>query len=900
MMKKTIRTISILILLCPFLFGIHASSEEIQFQQPDGDIFYGHIMGDERQSWHETKGWSIVKNQAGWWTYAKAIDDTKLIPSNEKVSLSQNPEDNPNLAHIPKPLIPEAIIFNDESPIPSLSNTRSDTFFVPCLLIDFSDYDYSFDRSALDDVWNLEGYSHPGKNHSGSFRDFYQEISYEQFLPISTLSNWITSSNTHNYFAHSNPNGYDHLKEMIRTAVDALEAEGFDWSKFDNDGDGNVDALNVIHAGPGAEEGDESNIWSHKWNLGNWAVQYDGVTINAYTVNPEKQNGNIVAIGVLAHEFGHALGLPDLYDTDYSSSGSGKLALMGSGSWGTSGNTPWYPSAMNAWSKSELGWTNIETLTDDINQVTLGKSFDHNLIYQVNHPSDNSEYWLIENRQKVGTDTLMPSPGLAIWHIDTEMTASGWAPNNNEPHYGVALEQADGLYSLENGGYSDGGDVFPGTTNNREFSHTTIPSTESYYGLPSMVRIDNISDSGDNMSFDIQFNEIITASAYPISGSGNAYDEGSFQIGFDNDVDIQSLSISIDFFPAPVSITDITVLNRLSVDSIVIDGFNLQFVNPILSAGTGPVLEIGLFANTGSAFQLEIQLDHVLATRQGDDAEIGMIHNQSATYTISPQEQVYAIENASGAAGGSASYAISLDNNVPIRMMIFHMSDIPHLLTPSDEPFTDENGDGIWNEGESFEDWNHDDTWNPMLEKSDRLSNWNIDLIPDETGVKIIASSWEDSLLVGSGPLFTLNNLVDASASSGQTIDLHLEGELMMDYSGNTNMSFSNATSSFTLTEALSVNSELGLNHFKLYANYPNPFNPITSIRFDVGLDIASPTSLNIYDISGKLVETLLNKTLQAGAYEVRWNAQNFASGIYFSELISGDKRQTKKIILLK
>jgi len=187
-----------------------------------------------------------------------------------------------------------------------------------------------------------------------------------------------------------------------------------------------------------------------------------------------------------------------------------------------------------------------------------------------------------------------------------------------------------------------------------------------------------------------------------------------------------------------------------------------------------------------------------------------------------------------------------------------------------------------------------------MLEKSDRLSNWNIDLIPDETGVKIIASSWEDSLLVGSGPLFTLNNLVDASASSGQTIDLHLEGELMMDYSGNTNMSFSNATSSFTLTEALSVNSELGLNHFKLYANYPNPFNPITSIRFDVGLDIASPTSLNIYDISGKLVETLLNKTLQAGAYEVRWNAQNFASGIYFSELISGDKRQTKKIILLK
>ena len=89
-------------------------------------------------------------------------------------------------------------------------------------------------------------------------------------------------------------------------------------------------------------------------------------------------------------------------------------------------------------------------------------------------------------------------------------------------------------------------------------------------------------------------------------------------------------------------------------------------------------------------------------------------------------------------------------------------------------------------------------------------------------------------------------------------------------------------------------------NAFKLYANYPNPFNPITTIQFDLGLDIASPTSLNIYDISGRLVATLVNKTLQAGDYEVKWNAQNFASGIYFSELISGNKRQTQKMILLK
>ena len=97
-----------------------------------------------------------------------------------------------------------------------------------------------------------------------------------------------------------------------------LEESGFDWSTFDNDNDGYVDALNLIHQGAGAEEGDYSNIWSHKSSLGNLAVNYDGVIINSYNISPEIQNGNLVAIGVLAHEFGHALGLPDLYDTDYS------------------------------------------------------------------------------------------------------------------------------------------------------------------------------------------------------------------------------------------------------------------------------------------------------------------------------------------------------------------------------------------------------------------------------------------------------------------------------------------------------------------------------------------------------------------------------------------------------
>ena len=97
-------------------------------------------------------------------------------------------------------------------------------------------------------------------------------------------------------------------------------------------------------------------------------------------MNPEIQNGNIVAIEVLAHEFGHALGLPDLYDTDYSSTGSGKLALMASGSWGTSGNTPWYPATMIT-AKNELGWVDIVEIQDDQLGVSIEQSYSSNEVH---------------------------------------------------------------------------------------------------------------------------------------------------------------------------------------------------------------------------------------------------------------------------------------------------------------------------------------------------------------------------------------------------------------------------------------------------------------------------------------------------------------------------------------
>jgi hypothetical protein len=86
----------------------------------------------------------------------------------------------------------------------------------------------------------------------------------------------------------------------------------------------------------------------------------------------------------------------------------------------------------------------------------------------------------------------------------------------------------------------------------------------------------------------------------------------------------------------------------------------------------------------------------------------------------------------------------------------------------------------------------------------------------------------------------------------------------------------------------------------KLYPAYPNPFNPIATIQFDIAKNYQSNTLLNIYDISGRIVAELINEKYDFGSYSATWDASSFASGVYFTELISGNQRETQKIILLK
>jgi hypothetical protein len=85
---------------------------------------------------------------------------------------------------------------------------------------------------------------------------------------------------------------------------------------------------------------------------------------------------------------------------------------------------------------------------------------------------------------------------------------------------------------------------------------------------------------------------------------------------------------------------------------------------------------------------------------------------------------------------------------------------------------------------------------------------------------------------------------------------------------------------------------------FKLYLNYPNPFNPSTRLRFDIPKEAL--TRLTVYDITGRKVSELVDKQLTAGAYEVLFDASNLSSGAYFYKIEAGTFSDVKKMVLIK
>ncbi|MEM4729132.1 MAG: M6 family metalloprotease domain-containing protein [Thermoplasmata archaeon] len=348
-----------------------------------------------------------------------------------------------------------------------------------------------------------------------SMAKYFADNSFNTFNVSGTVtSKFYTANNTEAWYGtyeFSSPpaSGYGNAQNLTLEAVLKADAD-IDYSKFDKDGDGYVDHLVIVHSGKDdANDGDYSGpagdpqMWSHAWAMSS-VVYLDGVKLYYYTMLSEDD-----PMGVYAHEFGHDIGLPDLYDTDYSSDGGvGKWDLMASGNWNNGGATP---AMLSAWCKIQLGWVSPTVVNSDSQGLEAKRAEDNAVVYKVWVNFSNKEYFLIENRQQTGFDASLPGNGLLIWHVNDS------APNNNRDAYRlVDLEEAD-----DNNKASDPTD--PWKSNATGFTPTSSPNTNDYSGKNTGIRIYNISASGNTMTFDVDLGNSPPSAPTPVSPSDGAW-----------------------------------------------------------------------------------------------------------------------------------------------------------------------------------------------------------------------------------------------------------------------------------------------------------------------------------------------------------------------------------------
>ena len=338
-----------------------------------------------------------------------------------------------------------------------------------------------------------------------SFASYYEEQSYGNLEITGTvLSQWYTLENEMGYYGD---NYEANIEDMITEAIYAADAD-IDFSQYDYNQDGIVDGLFVVHAGEPDENGGGNNeeIWSHYYSIS--PVTVDGVQIIDYeTVSEESP------IGIIAHEFGHYLGLPDMYDTDPSdgsSKGVGDWSIMAYGAY----LDP--PGSFDPWSKVFLNWLSSEEYLEVIEDgyYTISQDLSTNGIKYYIVPFSSTELFFIENRHDTELMNGDDSSGILIWHVDESIIeeSGSWSGcygtrfdcntvNGNAEHKLIDVEEADGKEDLDNNKLGSKTDVwYYGKTST--FSSSSTPSSTNYEGS-MQVFIDIYSTPSENMEIGV-------------------------------------------------------------------------------------------------------------------------------------------------------------------------------------------------------------------------------------------------------------------------------------------------------------------------------------------------------------------------------------------------------------
>jgi immune inhibitor A len=838
-------------------------------------------------------------------------------------------------------------------PMAKLSPDAVTTMHVVVILVDFSDKPADAGVSGVTpaDFNDLLFSQNPSSPRS--FTDFYLENSYGKLKVEGGVYGWYRMPRLYSDYVGTGYGMQNTTPNAQTMVIDALYAADpdIDFSAYENPNTGVLDAVFVVHAGTGAEEGgDTHSLWSHRSTI-NAFQSNEGTIIRSYFVAPEEEFGHISYVGVYCHEFGHIIGLPDLYDvSDASYPGVGAWSLMATGSW--NGNGRW-PAHLDAWSKYDRGFGKTVVLDGSKTDAVLGASVTDTLRYKI--ILSGSEYFMVENRQQTGFDKNLPASGLLIMHIDDNFTGSN---NIRRGHYRIAVEQADGQNDLEaNRNEGDAYDVFPGPAGLfTEFTTLTKPSSSSYYAAASQVSVWNIRHNTTDKTITCNMEELfsrynlqLTTKTFNDSVYGN--NDGVLMPGekvrlyytIKNNWKAAN-SVNVKITSPTVGLTFVS--NQNSFGNLAIGAVKSDSTAPVeftLASGMSPAnarfdVAITTTSSPADTFRTSFYryvggIDVLLVDDDGGD-ESGIPMDRESYYkatldslgipydyrdvknTILPDTTelknyhyvIWFTGDDRGNVLNSARVALLtnfLDRGG--RLFLTGQNIAEQLSVSADSTFLRdylragfvENCQPAKLLGTPFDPIGQADSI--YVTGADGASNQlSSDVLTVLNGANVPykydipshgAASTAFASQIGYRVVFFgfgLESVTSTRVGSTKRTTLF---QRVMDFLG---------SSQTTDVEDDYVATPLPKT-FDLNQNYPNPFNPSTVISYEIGARAnGQHYALDIFNIMGQKVATLASGIARTGSYRVEFDAGSQPSGVYLYRLTVGGETVTRKMVLTK
>jgi len=533
------------ILLIPFLaisiginaYAVPAKPGTITLKQPNGITFNARIRGDEfYKIFTDANGHAITKDDQGYYCYAYYTNDgtkknsgvrvgakasSSVLAASMSIPYSQlagfAKERRAELASVEssRPNIMKRLrSMYAISPSSTDSKASSTVIKKHCIIIlaQFADLKFKYTKQNFIDLTTKSGYSYNGG--TGSVLDYFNDQFKGSYSFSFDVSDIVTVSKGYKYYGQNDSKGNDmHAAELVEEACKL--ATSVDFSKFDDDNDGSVDNVFVIVPGDDEASGaGDDYIWPHQWYLSEAGINLtlNGKKIDNYAISSELSGSRLTPIGTFCHEYSHTLGLMDMYDTDYESSGGednalGYTSIMCAGSYNNDGNTPPNYDAVD---RDMLGIgspTSLSSGSFTLEPVHLnGKYF-------IMQTGVTGEYYLFECRSNSGWDKYLGGKGMLIYHIDKSNVNTGWSDTYsknmtaaerweyNEVNCRPDHQCADLIEAIK--GTKVTSQMFFPYSSHNSYTPSTTPAFTFWNGNKSLYSITNIALSGDNVSFSV-------------------------------------------------------------------------------------------------------------------------------------------------------------------------------------------------------------------------------------------------------------------------------------------------------------------------------------------------------------------------------------------------------------